>query len=334
MRIDGDGVGKLDAANEIAMLVGKNGGGSVGSVNVEPELVTARNFGESNEIVDGAGVGGAGGADDAEGLEAGGEICADRGFERGGIELHARVYGDAAKGAASESQQANGFVERMMAFRGSVENWLGADRSDTFFNGVRKVSGEGHRKRGEIGFVATAGKGAVEGGGPADTFADPAHGFGFNLRGELRAREAGELRIERGDQGFGENGDVSRRGIHQAEVVRGGNVESLVDELSGDVVENARGIGAEFGHGVAELIEGALPGRQLNGAVRERIEVGVNAVDELIAELAARFVVESEIHWVVRPSYWSIPPIGIRAREVRPCARCPSGNRRGCHSFG
>ena len=320
MRIDGDGVGKLDAANEIAMLVGEDGGGAVGTVNVEPELMAARNFGESDEVVDGAGVGGAGGANDAEGLVAGGEICADRGFEGRGIELHARVYGDAAEGAAAESEQADGFVERVMAFRGSVENRLRADGSDSFFNGVRKVSGEGHRERGKIGFVATAGKGAVEGGGPADSFADPAHGFGFNLRGELRACEAGELRIQCGDEGFSENCDVSRRGIHQAKVVGGGNVEPLVDELGGDVVENAGGVGCEFGHGVAELIEGALPGRQLNGAVRERIEVGVNAVDELIAELAARFVIESEVHWVVRPSYWSIPPIGTRAREVRPCA--------------
>ena len=244
VRIDGDGVGKFDAANEIAMLVGEDGGGAVGSVDVEPELVTTRNFGESDEVVDGAGVGGAGGADDAEGLVAGGEICADRGFEGRGIELHARVHGDAAKGAASESEQADGFVERMMAFRGGVENGLRADGSDTFFDGVREVSGESHCERGKVCFVATAGEGAVEGGGPADTFADPAHGLGFNLRGELRAREAGELRIERGDEGFGENGDVGRRGIHQAEVVGGGNVESLVDELGGDVVENARGVGA------------------------------------------------------------------------------------------
>ena len=111
VRIDGDGVGKFDATNEIAMLVGKNGGSSVGSVNVEPELMMTGDFGESDKIVDGAGVGSARGANDAEGLVASSEICADRGFEGSGIELHARVNGDTAESAASESEETNGFVE-------------------------------------------------------------------------------------------------------------------------------------------------------------------------------------------------------------------------------
>jgi len=98
---------------------------------------------------------------------------------------------------------------------------------------------EGHCQRREISFVAATGEGAVEGRGPTDTLANPADSLGFDFRSELGAGEAGELRIERRDQSLGKNGDVSRRGIHQAEVVGRGNVESLVDEFGGDVVENS-----------------------------------------------------------------------------------------------
>lgn len=185
------------------------------------------------------------------------------------------------------------------------------------------MGGECHRQRGEVSFVAAAGESAVKAGVPADTFADPANCLGFNLGSELRTRKTGKLRIKRGDEGFREDRDVGRRGIHQSEIVSGRDVETLVDKFGGEVVENAGGIVAKFGHGVGEMPEGAFPGRQLNGAVRERIEIRVNAVDELIAEPAARFVVESEVRFRIvhsRVVHSKIGPlrsillIGLRGR--------------------
>ena len=110
------------------MLVGEDGGGSVGTVHVEPELdgggaISPRAMRSSTapELVVPAV------PTMQKGLWPAAEICAGsrlRGLR--GSSCSARVYGDAAEGAAAESEEANGFVERVMAFRGGVENRLGS----------------------------------------------------------------------------------------------------------------------------------------------------------------------------------------------------------------
>ena len=127
------------------------------------------------------------------------------------IKLDAIGDGDAAQRLAAEAQQSDGFVERVVGFFGGVNDRLRADGRDSVFDRRREVMRERQGEAAEVGFVASAGESAVEGLLPAKALADPAHGFGLDLGGQLRARHSGELRVERGDEGFGENSSVSGR---------------------------------------------------------------------------------------------------------------------------
>ena len=230
---------QFDAANEMAMGVAEGRGGSVSAVEVQPEIFALADFGEGGNVVDGSGVRGASGGDYAERFVAGGAVFANRALQCVEIKLDAVGDGDAVQRLATEAEQSDGLVERVVRFFGGVNHRLRADGRDAIFNRGREVMRERQSEAAEVGFVASAGESAVEGLLPAEAFADPADGFGLDLGGELRARHGGQLRVERGDEGFGENSSVSRRWVHEAKVVGGGDVKALVDQLSGGVAQES-----------------------------------------------------------------------------------------------
>src|SRR3569833_397546 len=105
----------------MTVLITEDGRRSVGAIEVQPEFVLLAYVGEGREVVDGAGVGGASGRDHAERFETGSAIMFDLMEQMSRIELEAIVDRDSAERFATETQQADGFVERMMSLRGSVD---------------------------------------------------------------------------------------------------------------------------------------------------------------------------------------------------------------------
>src|SRR4051812_18062398 len=98
---------------------------------------------------------------------------------------------------------------------------------------MRKLVAKREGDPAEVGFVAAAGECSAYGCGiarPAYTLGDPANGFILDLGGKLCAVLGCQLGIKRRDESLSKNGHVSRRGIHQPEVVRAGHMKAIVDQ--------------------------------------------------------------------------------------------------------
>ena len=86
VQIEGDRLGALDAGHQRAQALGERGQRAERPVDVEPELVRLGDVGDGVEIVHGAGVDRARGADDQERQVPLAAVLGDRGFEP--IEAH------------------------------------------------------------------------------------------------------------------------------------------------------------------------------------------------------------------------------------------------------
>ena len=102
VKIEGDGIGALDAVEERGELGRQLREGAERAVDVEPELLAARELGEPRQVVDRADVDGAGGRGQEEGLAPGAAIGKDGRFERGDLDAESIVDGNDAKRGAPE----------------------------------------------------------------------------------------------------------------------------------------------------------------------------------------------------------------------------------------
>src|SRR5215813_6689037 len=116
LRVDGDGVAQLDAAHKMTMGIAENDRGSVGSVEVQPEIFAAADLRDGRNIVNSTGVSSSGGGDNAEGLASSLAIFSNRLLQGVEIKLGAVSDRNTAKGASAEAEKAHGFVERMVGF--------------------------------------------------------------------------------------------------------------------------------------------------------------------------------------------------------------------------
>ena len=148
-----------------------------------------------------------------------------------------------------------------------------------------------------VGLIAAAGKGATElfPLSPADALRDPSERFRFDSGGQLRTRHRRQLWIQCGDQRLRQNSHVRGRWIHQAEIIGAGRVKSLLNHLRAEIVEDERGVLAKVRQRGGVWIGVAVLQRRLNGQMRQAGEVGVDAVDELIAEPLALLRVQCEV---------------------------------------
>src|ERR1700731_5101324 len=127
----------------------------------------------------------------------------------------------------------------MVSFRRSIEDRLSAYRGDAVLDYVRKARGKRPGQCTEILFIPAGCERSTGCGLPSHELPNPANGFRLDSRSRLRPVETGELRIERGDQGLGEERHVGRRGIHHSKIVCAGNVESVVDQVTADWIEDS-----------------------------------------------------------------------------------------------
>ena len=101
------------------------GGGGVGAVDVEPEVLGGAEVGDLGQGIDGAGVGGAGVGDDRQGQEPGGAVGLDGAGQFARIEALAGVGVEAADAIADDPQRARGAVDRGMGLVGAIEHRAG-----------------------------------------------------------------------------------------------------------------------------------------------------------------------------------------------------------------
>src|SRR5437764_13263037 len=112
--INGDGIRLLDAPDQIAVLVTEDSSRAVGAVNVQPQVVTAADFRDGSSVVYGSGIRSAGGRNYAERNAACAFVVVDCCLEILTVKLNAPVYGNAPQRATANSQEAAGFVERVV----------------------------------------------------------------------------------------------------------------------------------------------------------------------------------------------------------------------------
>src|ERR1700704_5718273 len=176
----------------------------------------------------------------------------------------------------------------MVSFYRGIEDWLSAYRGDAILDYVREVRGKSHGQGTEVRFIAAGCERSTGCSLPSHQLPNPANGFRLDSGSGLRPVETGELRVECGDQGLGEERHVGRRGIHHSKIVCAGNVEPVVDEFTADLIEN-------LGRVFPGLREPAKTGRinpglggGLNWTIGQRTKKPVYHFYKLITEFAAR----------------------------------------------
>src|SRR6202795_1047753 len=239
MRIESHRIGLLNSAKQAAMPVREKDCGAIRAINVEPDVVAATNFVNPRYVVDRHRAGGSRCSYDAKWLLAGLPVIFDCGLELLHVELQAFVYRNSTQGPSSKAEQTGGFVQGMVSFHRGIEDRLSANRGEAILDYVRELRRQRHGQGTEIRLIAASCEGSTGRILPSHQLPNPANGFPLDSRSRLRPVETGELRIERGDQGLGEERHVGRRGIHHSKIVCAGNVESVVDHVTADLIEDS-----------------------------------------------------------------------------------------------
>src|SRR6202171_6385154 len=176
----------------------------------------------------------------------------------------------------------------MVSFHRSIEDRLSADRGDAVLDYVREVRGERHGQCTEIRFIPAACERSTGCGLPPHQLPNPANGPLLDAGSRLRPVETGELRIERGDQGLGEERHVGRRGIHHSKIMCAGNVEPVVDQFTADLIENLGRVFPGLRKPAKTRRINPVLGGGLNWTIGQRSKKSVYHFYKLVTEFAAR----------------------------------------------
>ena len=109
VKVEGEGVGALDAFEARREFGREHCECAVGSVDVEPEAFALTEIGKRSEVVDGAGVDCACAAYDEERREAGAAVVVDGLLEGFDVDAIAAVGCDGAQGVAAEAGEVHRF---------------------------------------------------------------------------------------------------------------------------------------------------------------------------------------------------------------------------------
>ena len=171
-----------------------------------------------------------------------------------------------------------------------------ADRCNAFFHCIREVGRQCEGHPAEIGFVSSAGERAVEFGAPAHALGNPAHGFEFDFRSQLRSSQRRQLRIQAPPPWLRRESHISRRRVHQAKVVGAGHMKtrwppSRQRLLPVHPQDRLRPQAGTFKCSIAPLLS-----RKLNRTIGQGTVVLVNKVDETMANSTPCFRIKIEAH--------------------------------------
>ena len=163
--VERNGVGFGYAVEEMARG-GESGKAAVSGVDVEPEALTANETGEVANGIDGAGGGGTGAGDDAEGEPAGAAVFVDEAVEVGEVHLETVIHADVTDVCLAEAEHGGGLGNREVSFPGDVQAHGFADGGDTVADHVYRSLGAARSREGSkirhgpaagIGPIAPAG---------------------------------------------------------------------------------------------------------------------------------------------------------------------------------
>src|SRR5216684_3185549 len=184
----------------------------------------------------------------------------------------------------------------MVSFHRGIEDRLSAYRGEAVLDYVREVRGERHGQGTEIRLIAAGCEGSTGRSLPSHQLPNPANGFRLDSRSGLRPVETGELRIQRGDQGLGEERHVGRRRIHHPKIVCAGNVEPVVDQFTADLIENSARVFPGLGEPAKTGRINPVLGGGLNWTIGQRSKKPVYHFNKLVPEFAARLRIKVKIH--------------------------------------
>ncbi len=282
VRIERERIDELNTLKRPAALVAEHRSSAIRAIGVEPEPLAAAEGGELRQRIDGAGVGGAGVGNDAEGAAALCAVGGDFPFQRVKRQPEILVRGDFTDLCGREAENTERAVDRHMRLIGIVNDGIGDLIAET------SVARGG--ERGEVGDGATADKQAAGGLRQTAELAQPIHGDQLDLS---RART--------GEPVAGENIEAARKRIsHDGHKVAGtghereeARVIAVQHGSEDDLVELAHqgaGIAGLNGNGLAESrLEGGPAAHASGGLSGEGGKVLDEGVDDLVAERAHFF---------------------------------------------
>ena len=117
MRIERDAVGARDRRQQGTVVVAEDGGSSVRRVDMEPHVVTRADVRDVVDRIDRAGIDLAGGRDDGNRPQTGGDIFGDRAIERGDVHAIVARDRDEANCLTAEAHELDRLARARMPFR-------------------------------------------------------------------------------------------------------------------------------------------------------------------------------------------------------------------------
>ena len=206
--IDAQGVGAVQAGEQVAAGRVRRGGRAVGAIHVQPDARVGRDGGHRVERVDGAGGGRAGVGDDTDRQQAGGTVGGDRRPQCGRVEPALAVDGDRLH---AHAQCPRRLADGEMRLHRGVD----AHRATVLVRARHGVQGD--EECGEIRSGPTADEDPGRRGVEADELADPAQRLMLDGRRGRTRPPRREVLVGRRRQQVRSHRDGRRRRLHVAE---------------------------------------------------------------------------------------------------------------------
>ncbi len=254
--IGGDGVGQLDATDQVEM--GGRGGGpeAEGAVNVQPGTALLSQCGDFGERIDCAGVDVAGlSADDAGSL-----MRAQVVGQRVGAHAALVVGRDFVHAIGAETEQAQGHGDGVMRFfvdcdldGRSAEETVGFDVPACVGEDAMTGSGEA----GEVGHLAAGDEAEAHGGGQAGELAQPGAGDLLDDRDQGGQHVDAAVLIPCGDEPVGGECGGKSASDDEAEVAWAGGRDGALHARGGEDVGESFGVRSFEWEGGRRVADGA-----------------------------------------------------------------------------
>ncbi len=234
VKVEGDGVGPLDACQQGPQLGRQDGQGAEGAIHVQPQPLAGGDLGQSLQVVDGAGVDRACRADDQERIQPRGAVCRHRLGQGPGVQAAIGQDRDLAQGGRTEPGDVQRLGDTAVRALGSVGGEAGPGLAHPVDTAVRTQGGRARgQHRDQVGHRGSGDEQAAGGPGKAEQLRHPAGHLALDLDGGVVA--PAEIGVEPGRQHLRQHpGEVSAA-VHPAHeagmAVAGGVRQHLLHEI-------------------------------------------------------------------------------------------------------
>jgi hypothetical protein len=286
VRVDGHGVGALDAAQQAAVAPGEQQRAAVGGVDVVVGARAAREAPERSQRIDHAGVGRAGGRDHRHRPQPASAAGLERGGERVRRELVARVGRNAHQRALAESQHVQRPLDReVRLLRGVDAQEPRGGPQPARPRAVPQRAVARHLHGDQVGDAAAAGQHAEGVRTEPDQVVQPADQAQLDLRGGGGGLPGVERLVEERRRQLRQRRERQRGGAEQPEHARMRHLHRMAEERPAQVPHQPRGVAARFRQRPVEQPFELRHTRAAEGPARAPAEdVGEGLVEDEAAE--------------------------------------------------